>query len=293
MRVAAALLVALAPFAAYADSLPPNLPPLHDATVANATPTTRGTAPITVMRADAHGVRDVAQYGAVTHYTIATKTPAAFVRDYAAALQSAGWRVVVDPKQQKVATLRSSGRFSEHWLELRPAAKDVTLTLVDESFAGDTLVFGEDDSIQSMTKKFDGLFALDPPVTAASAVADEEDFPYLRHFPGFLLRNVAAHAPSLALQRVHIGGDVTDPVLTGTTITKTYDAAIATSTLRQFMAYRGALEAAGWTILDEDNGYLIDKPWLLARHSVAGGELWARLEFGGTVDQFTVVAQKK
>lgn len=281
---------------ATAAELPPTVPALPTAaSVVTAETTPNSSAAFDVAFGD-EPLSSVTVFGTITKATLKTATPT-FVKDFVNGLRAGGWQIVVEPTQSHPATARYYERYSERWLELRPGANgSVELLFADYSFPGDKLVFNEGESFEKMQAKFKGLFEVEPPSSAILTPRDIEDFAFLRHFPGFELRDdLTKKSDSLKLKYVrNAANDISDELLLkGPTVTKSYRARVATSSFKQFMAYRLALQNAGWKLVDNDVDYVSDHPWLLLKYEMPDRTIWSRLEFDSYTERFTVVDVKK
>jgi hypothetical protein len=272
--------------------LPPALPPLPSS-VPTGTANVAAKSNAVFQLDDVFGARhSTTIFGDVTKLELKSKAPSILLDKYKSTLKSAGWSIVVAPsKKNALLTARKYAKYREAWVELKSEEGGVALTFVDSNFPGDSLHFGEADTMEMKARKFKGLFELPAPQESALKTDDWEDFPYLRHLPGFTLRDdLTRHSDSLHLERLQLTPTkvIDELVLQGPTTTKTYQAAFGVSTYKALIAYRLALMNSGWTIVDSDVGYVGDKPWLVARYDLSDRTLWARLQFTGFSAKFTV-----
>ena len=116
---------------------------------------------------------------------------------------------------------------------------------------------------------------LAPPAKIATPTANDADFPWLSHFPGAHLKSTQAADRPIDITP-HGSKEVT---FTGPTIAKYYDLPPDVSSYEFVNAYRGALSAAGWTIVHDAVG---GDGLVIAHYAKDERDLWLYTHLGGT-----------
>lgn len=247
--------------AAHADPLPPSValpvPPLTDVVVENYGQTS-------IKVDDGSDGQDVVIAG--KHWT--TRLDASKLAGderakwttLVGALQKAGWQLSLSRRDWNppYASMKLVKAGKESWLFMW-VGDDTSLEVVEK---GDPTVH----------------LALPAPADGAARIGDQDDFPFLKRFPGAKLSTTSHdEAPFL----VALDADK-DPVAVASASTiKRYDLPARTSGLEEVVVYRDALKAAGWTIVDLNIAVTTGDPNLTAHYARGAVDLWAHVHAGG------------
>ena len=176
-------------------------------------------------------------------------------------LEKGGWQVVTrdDPANPPSATLRYMKDAKDSWARIE-VFEQARIVVVERG---------------APTVKLQ----LDAPRGGATRVAENADFPFLKRFPGSKLVSTAAEDVPMVVQ---VGDKEPVMVAQGRTI-KHYEAASATGRLEVVVAYREALKAAGWQIVDEQSSVTQSDPNLTAHYAKADVDIWLWIHVPGDI----------
>lgn len=178
------------------------------------------------------------------------------------ALAGAGWTAALEaPTNPFTATIRYQKDGKDAW--------------------GVIGIFGADDvrvDLVELTPPPDGFKTPAPSATLEKVSAAGSDFPFLPALPGSK-RGSSDHDDSPMLMTL-AGADQPELVGNGST-TKSYDGPKTLSNLETITTYRNALEAAGWSVVNQVQGPHSSDGVLTVHYAKDGRNIWASLHSMG------------
>ena len=172
-------------------------------------------------------------------------------------MEKGGWQVMYrdEPRNPPLATLKLARDAREAWANVEVFSEAV-VTIVER---------GMPTKIQ-----------LESPRAGIEKVADTADFPFLKRFPGSKLAQTVRDDRPLLIEP-----DDKGPVQVASgAVTKEYQSP-GIGKLEVVVAYREALKAAGWQVVEESTGLTQGDPFVTARYSQAPLDLWVRVRSPG------------
>jgi outer membrane protein OmpA-like peptidoglycan-associated protein len=178
------------------------------------------------------------------------------------ALQKSGWKIDLGKRDWNppYASMKLAKAGKESWLFM---------------WVGDQTQIEVVEKGDPTTK-----LALTPPTDGIAKLADRDDFPFLKKFPGAKLEKTE-HDEAPLFVTLEAGKD---PVMVASgTVIKSYQLPAHTSGLEEEVVYQTALKAAGWTIVEVNDAVTTGDPNLTAHYAKGPIDLWVHVHAGGTL----------
>jgi outer membrane protein OmpA-like peptidoglycan-associated protein len=146
-------------------------------------------------------------------------------------------------------------------------------------------IFGRDDMRLDIVEvgQLSATLVVNPPAAKPEKVdAKAGDFPYLPPLSGTTFGTSGPTGPF----EVRLPGSSEDQLVANSSITKSYSLVAGLSTVSFINTYSAALNAAGWTIIEQNAGTHQSDATLTAHYAGNGRDIWAYLHMGA--EEYTI-----